>query len=869
MAILAVALLAGVTVAATSGSRIRVQDRTVEQALVQLSGDAARQASYTGEGLSVDLFEEALTLPTSPEMFQQVVDGDLSPSEGYWQVAVTVSEDGTEAFLAVRGYSADRCIVGSVAANGTVRVSRAAQAEVCRPDATFVFEDDPALAAPSWRDGFVPSGAAGAGLVVVGWDAADVVVADGAPEVVSVTAFAQRTGGGTLSSCSTPYGPAGLSPGPDGTEFSCSIVALDAGVAYRVWLVAVDAAGGLSSPSAELTLTPTALPDGDVDVNGSSDGIVVTWTLDGSIVQSSYLPDDDASGILLVSGPDAPPGAGRLVQVQAQGMYFEVTRFRLAPDGSWTDPVKLPSIPYDPLRTEYSFTNSSSAGATLPVTQGAYYRYEVRLVDPSDPSNATLLQSREVASLAKPEVAEDVAVVARTVGGRGRQSMIVRWSPVTGANSYVVEFTRQPPNGAAPVVQRLVVPADATVAGSCPAQYRCAETPRSMLGRGEFSATVTASTASASDAPRDLSDADASDSKELVEEPAKPQLAVTVQGNRPRLAASSISDDTGVSYTLTRDGSALTGQCGSLGRGVSQCTDLQASAGRELSYVLTASAGPFEVASDPVTVTLLGRLQVDVSNRTRNGLTLSWSAAGASEYEVYACAASASRFNTDCPSGERGVRKPAGGQSTSASFVRAGAGQTGSGYNLDTSLTVWSVGCDSTNEQACPLTRFTVVARSASGAVLEETSGILRAIPQPAPRPSPAPAPAPAPYEPPPVVVAPNPRDNIGSPPPAGPRPAPTPPAVAPGCPPPSCVTRSATIRCGSETYVNRVRVCGDVPRWFNSCSKQFVPRWPFYTTVCTPVVIGTRRECNWVNQTGVRPKYCTSRWTDCTSRCA
>lgn len=762
LTLLALSALVGVTIAGLSDTSEQVKDRTIEQALVQLAGDATRQASYGGENLSVELFEQALALPTSSELFRTIADGTDTPSEGYWDVSVLVSPDGGEAFLAVRGFTGDRCIVGSVSRNGTVRVSRAQELATvgseradCSPDTAFVLNGDESLAPPSWREGFVPEGVAGPEQVLVGWNTADVIVpaGDGVPQVTSVTAFAQRTFGGTLSSCSVPYAPESVTTSTLGTEFACPIVGLQAGVVYNIWLVSVNSDGVQSSASPMLQLTPTALPDGEVTVDGSSDGITITWSF-----------DPDAGGVAPASASMGTSGAVVQVQTTSSGA-FRVTRYRIDPaNGLVLSSDVFPLIPYDPFRAEYSLFNGASAGSPFPVAQGAFYQYEVELVSSSFP--AVQLESRPVAALRQPQVkpfadsgAEVSKKMTRTVGGRQHQAMLLMWEPVTSAQSYVIEFERKAGQGVSAVSETLIVPADAGAGlAGCPASLRCAEQPVGTLGRGRFQAKVTASSAPPSGelmgrggrmftvgSMRDLSDVAESEEQELEEQPAVPRLTVTVVGNQARLSVAQLDASPTARYRLERDGVRVTGPCASLGAsGRSSCADTQAPGGRELSYRLVVENDVFSSESPAATVTLLGPLTVSTSGQTRNNLTVSWSSAGAAEYAVYACAASAANRNGDCPTGERGATKLASTALTGTTFARSGAGLTGASYNVANSLTIWSLGCDSTNHSTCPHTRFTVVATNTSGAVLESSSSFVRALgPTPPPPSSPSPPPPP------------------------------------------------------------------------------------------------------------------------------
>jgi hypothetical protein len=696
-------------------------------------------------------------------------------------------------------------VLGSVARNGTVQVSRPRPLGDCRPDVSFISAGDADLQPPAWRDGFVPAGVAGPGLVTVGFSRDDLDVAEGAPPVTSVTAFAQRLGGGTLATCAMAYAPELITDptsGPEGAEFGCTIVGLQAGVAYNVWLVALDAAGESSPKSNPRTLTPTDLPDGDVDVEGSSDGIVVSWTL----------PDieDGAGGLGQTSGVLRSSAA--LVQTQTQsGLQFQLLRRTQNPDTKvWGSPVLLTTMPFDPLRSQYSYVDSVVSSSLIRPTRGVYYEYEVRLVSPS--ADPVVLVSREVASLAQPTVRIDhTTVVARTApGGRQRQSMIVAWEPVPGAQSYLVEFSRAAAPGQPATRHTMVVPvfAGLELGALCPSALRCAEPPVALLGRGRYTATVTASTAPAG--PRDLSDRAESDERELEESPQAPVLAVRVVENRARLTATNLESGAPVRYRLMRDGDPVRGVCANLGTpGNLQCTDTTAPTGRLVTYQLVAENDVFSVSSNEVSVKLLGALRIDdefiFTNEVQTGLRLSWSAAGAERYFVYACAAPASSHVTDCPTGFAGTQKLYDTASLTTTFVRTGPGEVGPAFNAIDSSFIWSLGCysyDDASRGLCPYTRFTVVARTGEGDTAAEVRLTTRAIqalgPATPPRPAPLPSPNPPVYTP-PVQTSSPPDRQSGQPVTPAPSTTPTPvprpvPRPIPDADPPQ---PSATPPCG------------------------------------------------------------------------
>lgn len=143
-ALVAVAGLVAVLAVQLTAAQTRTQDRTVEQALVQLAGDAARQASYGDGRLTLEAFEDALALPSAPSMLVEVLDGSttepgqgVGPSMQVSQVSVVVADGGAVALLAARTFSG-RCVLASVTVEGFVLVSRPIQAAVCLPSAELV-----------------------------------------------------------------------------------------------------------------------------------------------------------------------------------------------------------------------------------------------------------------------------------------------------------------------------------------------------------------------------------------------------------------------------------------------------------------------------------------------------------------------------------------------------------------------------------------------------------------------------------------------------------------------------------------------------------------------------------------------------------
>jgi type II secretory pathway pseudopilin PulG len=264
-------------------ARVRTQDRTVEQGLVQLAGDAARQASYgTGE-LTLDGFEDALALPTAPDMFATVLDGAVAtpgtgvgPSTDVSEVSVLVSDDGAIAFLAARTFSG-RCVLASVAQTGAVLVSRPQEAEVCLPRSEFTAAPVTAPI-PVWSGSFTPVAEAGPAQATVGWSASGLEeLPEGAPPVTLYVASAQRASGGASLSCSVfAEFPQNTTVAATPVEFACVIGGLTPDVVYNVRVVALSDAGQ-SLPSRFTQVTPTQLVVGDVDGEATTGQIVIEW----------------------------------------------------------------------------------------------------------------------------------------------------------------------------------------------------------------------------------------------------------------------------------------------------------------------------------------------------------------------------------------------------------------------------------------------------------------------------------------------------------------------------------------------------------------------------------------------------------------
>ena len=284
VALVSVSALAAVLTFQLVEARTRTQDRTVEQGLVQVSGDAARQASYGDGLLSLEIFSEVLALPTAPEMFLQVIDGSqadpapgMGPSEVVSDVSVLISDDGSVAFLAARTFSG-RCVFASVTSAGSVLVSRPRDVEVCLPRSDFVADSQTVTLLPSWQEGFAPRAAGLPAAVSVGWDAADVVLPEGAPPVSLYVASAQRVSGGSVRSCSVfaSDAVAGLQVGSVGVDFACTIADLVPGAEYRITVRAYSDAG-VSVPSAPAFAVPLTVEVEGLDGVAGTGEVVIEW----------------------------------------------------------------------------------------------------------------------------------------------------------------------------------------------------------------------------------------------------------------------------------------------------------------------------------------------------------------------------------------------------------------------------------------------------------------------------------------------------------------------------------------------------------------------------------------------------------------
>jgi type II secretory pathway pseudopilin PulG len=283
-ALVALSGVAYVLTTQLSFTQARTQDRLVEQGVVQVAGDAARQASYSEGRFERASFEDALLLPTAPDIFAELLDGSVAtPGDGVGpavrltQLSLLISDDGSVAFLAARTHTG-RCVQGSVTLTGQVLVSRPQEMAICLPSADFVVDDTLSSLLPVWRESFAPQAAPGPGSATVGWSASDLEpLPAGAPPVTLYVAWAQRASGGALRSCSL-FADVTQNTQVNGVavEYSCVITDLSPGDLHRVWVVAYSDAGA-SAPSKQATVTPGQVVIGDLDGEATTGVVIVEW----------------------------------------------------------------------------------------------------------------------------------------------------------------------------------------------------------------------------------------------------------------------------------------------------------------------------------------------------------------------------------------------------------------------------------------------------------------------------------------------------------------------------------------------------------------------------------------------------------------